>query len=163
MCAWTIWYEESRIDHLPLLLVVTMLYACWLSWRAYYIEDIFIFNLGLQLKGCFERGVFWRTQIVVEGHRRLSILNNGYTDTTMTTKRVFSVTSSIFFKWHFLSSHVWSWMIETWMRFMPAIETKFWYTMHPNVMKYWRKSLIARPHLLVPSHQRTVTTNKGCN
>ena len=44
-CAWIIWYmflvqcEELRISHLTPFLLVTMPYACWLLWRAYYIEN----------------------------------------------------------------------------------------------------------------------------
>ena len=40
ICAWIIWYmfpvqcEELRINHLTLLLVVTMSYACWFLWQA---------------------------------------------------------------------------------------------------------------------------------
>ena len=48
--------EELRINHLTLLLVVTMLYACWFLWRVDYIEDssdIVIFNLGLRFEGFF--------------------------------------------------------------------------------------------------------------
>ena len=56
--------EELRIDHLTLLLVVTVPYACWFSWRANYIAD-FKWRLhfaiwGCVSKSCFERGIFWR-------------------------------------------------------------------------------------------------------
>ena len=31
--------EELRINHLTLMFVVTMPYACWFLWRVDYIED----------------------------------------------------------------------------------------------------------------------------
>ena len=46
--------EELRIDHLILLLVVTMPYVCWLLWRANY-------NEGFEWRLRFQFGVaFWR-------------------------------------------------------------------------------------------------------
>ena len=59
-CAWIIWYmfpvqrEELKFIHLTPLLVVTMPYACWFLWRAYYIED-FKWRLHFQ-----SRVAFWR-------------------------------------------------------------------------------------------------------
>ena len=62
-CTWMIWYmypiqcEELKINHLTLLLVVTMPYACWYLWREYYIEDFkwrFLFQFGL---------AFWRVEM----------------------------------------------------------------------------------------------------
>jgi hypothetical protein len=51
--------EELRINHLTSFFVVTMPYACWFLWRAYYIEDFkwhLHFNSGLRLEG------HWRLQ-----------------------------------------------------------------------------------------------------
>ena len=63
--------EELRINHLTLLLVVTMPYACWFLCRAYYIEDFkwhLHFSLwGCVLKGCYERGIFWRPKWRLKG------------------------------------------------------------------------------------------------
>ena len=48
------WYEfpvecgELGINHLSLLLVVIMPYACWFLWWAKYIV---VFSLGLRLEG----------------------------------------------------------------------------------------------------------------
>jgi hypothetical protein len=64
--------EELRINHLTPFLVVTMPYACWFLWRAYYIEDFkwrFHFQFGVAL-------LFWeryilKGQIAFQGHWRL--------------------------------------------------------------------------------------------
>ena len=67
--------EEVRINHLTLLLVMTMPYACWFLWRANHIEDF-------KWRRHFQFGVaFWRVflrevntlkgQITFEGHWRL--------------------------------------------------------------------------------------------
>ena len=48
--------ELLRTDHLTLLIVVTMPYACWFLWRADYTrtsKDVFVFNLGLRFDGLF--------------------------------------------------------------------------------------------------------------
>ena len=63
-------YEELRINHLTLLLVVTMSYTCWFLWRAYHIED-FKWRLIFQfwacvLKGCFG-GLVWRAKSCLKG------------------------------------------------------------------------------------------------
>ena len=73
-CAWIIWYmfpvqcEESRINLLIPLLVVTMPYACWFLWQVDYFED---FNWCLQ----FQFGVaFWRVvsiEVYSEGPNRI--------------------------------------------------------------------------------------------
>ena len=61
-CAWIIWYmfpvqcEELRINHLTLLLVVTMTYACWFLRRADYTED-FQSRLHFQFGVAFRRVV----------------------------------------------------------------------------------------------------------
>ena len=83
-CAWIIWYmflvqcEELRINHPTLLLVMTMPYACWFLWRAYYIEE-FKWRLHFQFGS-----VFWRVvlrEVYFEGPNRVwkalktSILN----------------------------------------------------------------------------------------
>ena len=56
---------------ITLLLVVTMPYACWFLWRADYNED-FKWHLhfaiwGCVLKGCCERGIFWRAKPRLKG------------------------------------------------------------------------------------------------
>ena len=64
--------EELRIDHLTLLLVVTMPYACRflvvgiLYWG---LQVTYSFSIrGCVLKGCFERGIiFWRTKSHLRG------------------------------------------------------------------------------------------------
>ena len=72
-----IWYmflvqcEEIRINHLPLLLVVTMPYACWFLWRTYYIED-FKWRLYIQFGVAFWRVVLrevyiWRAKSCLKG------------------------------------------------------------------------------------------------
>ena len=67
--------EELLINHLTLLLVLTMPYACWFLWRANYIKNF---------KRClhFKFGVaFWRVvlrEVYFEGPNRvwrISILN----------------------------------------------------------------------------------------
>ena len=50
--------EELRINHLTLLLVVTMSYARWFLWRAYYIKDL-KWRLRFQFGVAFRR-VVWR-------------------------------------------------------------------------------------------------------
>ena len=77
LCAWIMWYmypvqfEESRINHLTPLLVVTMPYAWWFLWHAYYIEDVkwrLHFQFGVAFfKGCFERIIFWRAKSYLKG------------------------------------------------------------------------------------------------
>ena len=85
--AWIICYvfsvqcEESRINHLTQLLVVTMPYACWFLWQAYYVDD---FKWRLH----FQFGVaFWRVvlrEVYIEGPNciwralKTSILNTGW-------------------------------------------------------------------------------------
>ena len=83
-CAWTIWYiipiqcEKLRINHLTLLLVVTMPYACWFLWRAEYIED-FRWRLHFAIWGCVLKGCL--REVCFEGPHRVwnalktSILN----------------------------------------------------------------------------------------
>ena len=74
-CAWIIWYmfpiecEELRINHLTLLFVMTMPYACWFLWRT--SSDVFIFNLGLHFGGLFCERYILKGQIAFEGHWRL--------------------------------------------------------------------------------------------
>ena len=59
-CAWIIWYmfqvqcEETRINHVTLILVWTMSYACWILCWIEYIEDF-------KRRPDFQYGVaFWR-------------------------------------------------------------------------------------------------------
>ena len=49
-CMFSIQCEEFRINHLTLFLIVTMPYACWLLWHAYYIE-------GLQVTSSFSHSI----------------------------------------------------------------------------------------------------------
>ena len=73
-CAWimfSVQCEEIRLDHLALLLAVTMPYTCWFLWHANSIEG-FKWRLqfgiwGCVLKGCFERGIFWRPKSRLKG------------------------------------------------------------------------------------------------
>ena len=71
-CAWIIWCmfpgqcEESRINHLTPLLVVTVPYACW------FFVDI----LRTSLCDIWERYIL-KGQIAFEGHWRLPSLNTG--------------------------------------------------------------------------------------
>ena len=85
-CAWIIWYmfpvqcEELRINHVTLLLVVTMPYAWWFLLWVDYIED-FKWRLVLQFGVAFWRVVL--REIYFEGPNRVcralkaSILNIG--------------------------------------------------------------------------------------
>ena len=62
--------EELGIDHLTPLLVVTMPYTCWflwwtLYWRLQVTSSSAIW--GCVLKGCFERGKFWRAKSRLKG------------------------------------------------------------------------------------------------
>ena len=77
-CAWIIWCmfpiqcEESRINHVTLLLVVTMPNACWFLWRVDYIDEFkwcvhFQFGVGCVLKGCFESCIFGRPRTRLKG------------------------------------------------------------------------------------------------
>ena len=59
--------EELRINHLTLLLVVTMPCACWFLWRADYIEG-FKWHLRFQFGVAFWR-VVWR-EVYFEGPDR---------------------------------------------------------------------------------------------
>ena len=75
--AWIIWYvftiqcEELILNHLTLLLVVTMPYSCWFLWRVDYIENFkWCLHFAMWhriLKGCFERGRFWRPKSCLKG------------------------------------------------------------------------------------------------
>ena len=60
--------EELRTNFLTLFLVVTMRFACWFLWRAYYIED-------LKWRLHFQFGVaFWRVvlrEVYFEGPNRV--------------------------------------------------------------------------------------------
>ena len=63
--------EELKINHLTPLLVVTMNYACWFLWRAYYIEDFkwcLHFQFGVAFWRVFLREVyFWRAELCLKG------------------------------------------------------------------------------------------------
>ena len=73
-CAWIIWYmfpiecEELRINHLTLLFVMTMPYACWFLWQVEYIED-FKWCLHFQFGVAFWRVVLW--EVYFEGPNRV--------------------------------------------------------------------------------------------
>ena len=73
-CAWIIWYifpiqcEKLRTNHLTLLHVVTVPYACWFLWRAYYIED-FKWHLHFQFGVAFWRVVL--REVYFEGPNRV--------------------------------------------------------------------------------------------
>ena len=73
--------EESRIDHVTPFLVVTMPYACWFLWHAYYIEG-FQWCLHFQFGVAFCRVVL--REVCFEGPNRVwralktSILNTGH-------------------------------------------------------------------------------------
>ena len=56
--------EELIINHLTLLLVVTMPCACWFLWPAYYVED-FKWHLHFQFEVAFWRVVL--TELYFEG------------------------------------------------------------------------------------------------
>jgi hypothetical protein len=76
-CAWIIWYmflmqcKELRIDHLPLLLCIDnalnllVLVAGKLYWGLQVKSSFSIRGWGL--KGCFERGIFWRAKSHLKG------------------------------------------------------------------------------------------------
>jgi hypothetical protein len=73
--------EELRSNHLTPLLVVTMPYACWFLWRAYYVED-FKWCLPFQFGVAFRRAIL--REVYFEGPFRIwralkmtSILNTG--------------------------------------------------------------------------------------
>ena len=79
-----IWYmfpvqcEEIRINHLTLLLVVTMPYACWFLWRADYIEDFkwrLHFQFGVALWRVVLREVYFEGSNRVWRALKTSILN----------------------------------------------------------------------------------------
>ena len=66
--------EGLRINHLTLLLIVTMPCACWCLWRAYDIEDFkwrLHFEFGLSLERLFWERYVLKGQIAFEGHWRL--------------------------------------------------------------------------------------------
>ena len=79
-CAWIIWYmflvqcDESRINHLTLLLEVTIPYTCWFLWQHITLRtssDIVIFNSGLHFEGLFWERYILKSKIAFEGHWRL--------------------------------------------------------------------------------------------
>ena len=64
--------EESKINHLTLLLVMTVLYACWFLWRANYIKDFkwrlhFQFGIAFWRVLFWERCIFWRAKSCLKG------------------------------------------------------------------------------------------------
>ena len=71
--------EVLRINHLTLLFVVIMPYACWFLWWADYIED-FKWHLHFQCGVAplhFER-LFWDLYILSRGHRSRSGTNRHF-------------------------------------------------------------------------------------
>ena len=89
LCNNYIWYtlpiqcEESRINHLTPLLIMTVPYACWFLWWANILRtscDAIVFNLGLSLEG-----LFWKTYYIhLKGPNRVrralktSVLNTAW-------------------------------------------------------------------------------------
>ena len=62
--------EELRINHVTPFLVVTMPYACWFLWQAYYIEDFnwhLHFQFGVAFWRVVLRGIFWRAKLCLKG------------------------------------------------------------------------------------------------
>ena len=84
--------EELRINHLTPLLVVTMPYTCWLvlvTGRWYWgLQVTSSFSIpGLVLKGCFERGIYWRAKSCLKSIEFL-VLNTGLTLLCLGLRRI---------------------------------------------------------------------------
>ena len=74
-------YEELRINHLTPFLVVTMPFACWFLWRAYYIEDSkwhLHFQFGVAFWEVVLREVYFEEPNHVWRALKTSILNIGW-------------------------------------------------------------------------------------
>ena len=66
--------DEARINHLTLLLVVTMPYALGSCDGQIILKtssDVFVFNLGLRFEGLLWKRYIFEHQITFEGHWRL--------------------------------------------------------------------------------------------
>ena len=93
-CAWIIWYmflvqcDESRINHLTLLLEVTIPYSCWFLWQHITLRtssDIFIFNSGLHFEGLFWERYILKSKIAFNLEQWVGVPNSPprLTETTL--------------------------------------------------------------------------------
>ena len=73
--------EESRIKRLTLLLGVTLPFACWFLWRAYFIEDFKWrphFKFEVAFRRVVLRGVYFEGPKRIRRARKTSILNTSH-------------------------------------------------------------------------------------
>ena len=143
-------FEELTINHLTLLLVVTMPYACWFLWRANYTED-FKWRLHFQFGVAFWR-VFLR-EVYFEGPNRVwralktSILNTAAPAGKLLCRRkVMKLLSHLAKRFQPTSTSNWGWFhqISDWGDFghnnrlrslcLQVQPVTCW---HPPVFLYW--------------------------
>ena len=113
--------EELRINHLTILPVVTNALYMLVHVAGRIIlrtsSDIFIFNLRLRVKGCFERGIFWKGPNHVWMASKTSI-----TPSTLSSP----VESSWRMMWHVLEVEVLSLKHRPSLPSVPKHEARMW-------------------------------------